>query len=87
MTDRGVGLPTVPELTSGVPCPGLGHFCHGIYSLDCFGATFWGSVLPILAKIAQEIEDRFYVKTPFFLVFSDIASFQRKIIKSKIDFK
>ena len=22
---------TVPELTSGVPCPGLGHFCPGIY--------------------------------------------------------
>ena len=56
-------------------------------SLDCYGATFWGSVLPILAKIAQEIEDRFYVKTPFFLVFSDIASFQGKIIKSEIDFK
>ena len=45
------------------------------------------SVLPILEKIALEIEDRFYVKTPFFLVFFDIASFQRKIIKSEIDFK
>ena len=26
-----LGLPTVPELTSGVPCPGLGHFRPGIY--------------------------------------------------------
>ena len=22
---------TVPELTSGVPCPGMGHVCPGIY--------------------------------------------------------
>ena len=22
---------TVPELMSGVPCPGMGHFCPGIY--------------------------------------------------------
>ena len=81
-----LGLPNVLELTSGVPgwVTFVPEFTDS--SSNCFGATFWGSVLPILAKIAQEIEDRFYVKTPFF-VFSDIASFQRKIIKSGIDFK
>ena len=26
-----LGLPTVPELTSFVPCPGLGYFCPGSY--------------------------------------------------------
>ena len=25
------GRPTVPELTSGVRCPGIGHVCPGIY--------------------------------------------------------
>ena len=80
---------TVQELTSGVPCPGLGHFCPGIYwqLFGLFWGNFLGLCLLILVKIPLEIKDRFYVKTPFSLVFSDIASFQRKIIKSETDFK
>ena len=91
-----IGLPTVPEwpgqsrnwlLASLVPgwVTFVPEFTDS--SLDCFGATFWGSVLPILAKIPPEIEDRFYVKTSFSLVFSDITSFQRKIMKSETNFK
>ena len=31
VTNRPGMAGTVQELTSGVPCPGLGHFCPGIY--------------------------------------------------------
>ena len=43
------------------------------------------SVPPILAEMQPEIEDRFHGQTSSYLVFSEIASFQKKIMKSEND--
>ena len=53
-------------------------------ALGLFWRNFLGLCLPILVKIPLEIKDRFYVKTPFSLVFSDITSFQKKIINPRL---